>query len=116
MSDEIEALYAMLTAGRKKAVRDRPAEERRAYGAQRVREHRQRQKEAVAKGSPLPTEPMIREALADAALALLAVDGPGSDQIRHVLGRVFEGRSGVPGTVTARARAGALKPKLLKSS
>jgi len=115
MADEIEALYARLTAGRKKAVRDRPVEERRAYGAQRVREHRQRQREAVKAGSPLPTDPMIREALADAALALPAVDGPGSDQITHVLGRVFEGRSGVPGTVTARAKSGGLKPKLLKS-
>src|SRR5690606_12283759 len=104
-----EALYAQLTAGRRKAVRDRPVEERRAYGAQRVREHRQRQKEAVAKGSPEPTAPMIREALADAAIALLAVDGPGSDQIRHWLGQAFPGRVGVPGTVTARAKAGALK-------
>lgn len=115
MADEIETLYARLTAGREKAVRDRPIEDRRAYGAARVREHRQRQKQAVAKGSPEPTVPMIREALADAALALLAVDGPGSDQIRHFLGEVFVGRSGVPGTVTARAKAGALKPKLLKS-
>ena len=116
MADEIEELYARLTAGRKKSVRDRPVEERRAYGAQRVREHRQRQKEAVQTGSPLPTDPMIREALADAAIALLAVDGPGSEQIRHVLGRVFAGRSGVPGTVTARAKAGTLRPKHLKSS
>lgn len=116
MADEIEALYAKLTAGRRKAVRDRPVDERRAYVAERVREHRKRQREAVEAGSPLPTEPMIREALADAALALLAVDGPGSDQIRHVLGRVFDGRVGVPGTGTARAKAGTLKPRLLKSS
>ena len=85
MSDEIETLYAKLTAGRRRAVRDRPVEERRAYVAQRVREHRQRQREAVQAGSPLPTEPMIREALADAALALLAVDGPGSDQIKDLI-------------------------------
>ncbi len=59
---------------------------------------------------------MIREALADAAIALLAVDGPGSDRIRHFLGEVFVGRAGVPGTVTARAKAGALRTKLLKLS
>lgn len=92
-----------------------PVEERRAYGAARVREHRKRQREAIEAGSPLPTEPMLREALADAAIALLAVDGPGSDQIRNLLGRVFAGRSGVPGTVSARAKAGTLRPKLLKS-
>lgn len=111
----LDALYAKLTAGRRKAVRDRPADERRAYVAQRVREHRQRQKESVEAGSPLPTEPMIREALADAALALLAVNGPGPGEMRNVLGRIFVGRVGVPGTVTARAKAGTLRAKLLKS-
>ena len=116
MADEIEALYAQLTTGRRKAVRDRPVDERRAYLAERVRAHRQRQREAVEAGSPLPSDPMIREALADAALGLLAVDGPGADEIRNVLGRVFEGRVGVPGTVTAKAKVGTLRPKLLKLS
>jgi len=112
--DSIETLYARLTAGRRKAIRDLPDEERRAYVAQRVREHRRRQKEAVAKGSPEPTVPMIRDALADAALAILATDAPGADEIRRILSRIFEGRAGVTDTVTARARSGRLRPRLLK--
>ncbi len=47
MSDEIEALYAMLTGGRKKAVWDRPWRNAGPTGAQRVREHRERQRKAV---------------------------------------------------------------------
>ena len=59
---------------------------------------------------------MVRAALVDAAIMLLATDGPGSEEIGNWLGRVFAGRAGVPGTVTAKARSGRLKPRLLKSS
>lgn len=115
MDDSIDRLYAHLTARpTTPTVRDLPADERKAYQAEAGRAYRKRQRDAVEAGSPEPTVPMIREALADAALAILAADGPGADEIRRVLGRVFKGRVGVPGTVTAKARSGRIKPTLLK--
>ena len=114
--DALEQLYAHLTAGRKPGVRDLKPEERRAYNRDASRRRGEKERKAVAAGSPEPTDGAVRDALADAALALLAVDGPGADEIRKVLDRAFAGRPGVPGTVTARARAGSLRPKLLKSS
>jgi len=113
--DGIDELYAKLTTGRRKPVRDLPEEELRAYGAAAVRAHRRRQRQAIEAGSPEPTVPMIRAALADAALAILALDAPGADKVRSVLGQAFPGRAGVPGTVTAKAKAGTLRPRLLKS-
>lgn len=116
MDDSIDRLYAHLTARpATPTVRELGETERRAYQAEAGRAYRQRQREALQGGSPQPTAPMVREALADAALALLATDGPGAEEIRHVLAKVFAGRVGVPGTVTAKAKAGRLKPKLLKS-
>lgn len=105
------------------AKRDAPAEgyttmtddERREYMRLRKAESRQRQREAQRQGELLPTKDSIRDALADAALMLLAVDGPGAGQIRAVLGRVFEARPGVVMKIEADARRGRLKPKLLKA-
>lgn len=115
-ADSIDTLYAHLTAvPSRPTVRELGDAERRAYQAKAARAYRQRQREAVQSGSPRPTAPMVREALADAALALLATDGPGADEIRNVLRRIFAGRAGVPGTVSAKARSGRLKPKRLKS-
>lgn len=54
-----------------------------------------------------------RDALADAAIMLLASKGPGADAIRSYLAKVFPRMPGVPLTVTARAMSGELKPKLL---
>lgn len=113
--DGIEALYAHLTRNSRKGIRERDDDERRVYMAQAVREHRKRQRTAIAGGSPEPTAPNVRAALADAALARLAVDGPGAGEIRRVLDQIFAGRPGVSGTVAAKARAGRLKPKFLKS-
>ena len=113
---EIGKLYALLTSRpKRRTVRELDTDARRAYLAKAGREYRQRQREAKQSGSPEPTRPVIRDALADAALMLLATDGPGSVEIRHFLDRVFAGRAGVSGTVTAKAKSGRLKPKLLKS-
>lgn len=67
-----------------------------------------------AAGAIKPTTDAVRDALADAALMLLAIDGPGSEQIQAVLGKVFAARPGVVLTVTAAAKRGKLKPKLLR--
>ena len=55
-----------------------------------------------------------RDALADAAIMLLASDLPGSDAVMAYLTKVFHRRPGAPLTIKARARAGQLPPKLLR--
>jgi hypothetical protein len=115
MPDEIERLYSLISKSRAVTTREAPPSERKAYLAAAARRYRARQKASVEAGSPEPTNPAVRNALADAALMLLATDGPGSDLVRNYLGKVFAGRPGVPDTVAARAKAGTLRPKLLKS-
>ncbi|MHA6685402.1 hypothetical protein ACX3P0_07375 [Mesorhizobium sp. A556] len=94
-------------------VRDMSVEDRRAYNRARVAEHRARQREA-ATVEPEPTSPNVRDTLADAALAILATGAPGADEIRRVLMAVFPSKPGLPMTVSAHARSGKLKPKLLR--
>ncbi|WP_459087540.1 hypothetical protein [Mesorhizobium sp. A556] len=77
-------------------------------------ESRAEQKQAKAEGAIKPTVGNIRDALADAALMLLAVDGPGANEIRNVLGKVFAARPGVVLSVSADVRNGKLRPKLMK--
>lgn len=88
-------------------------EERREYFRLKRRESRAKHRAAVAAGSLPPTQGNVRAALADAALMLLATDGPGADQIRAVLANAFSARPGVPLTIEQRARAGKLRPKLV---
>lgn len=101
---------------RKPGVRDLPEEERKKYQREATRAHREKLKAKQKEGNPEPTADAIREALADAALMLLAVGGPGADQVRAYLERAFPGRSGVPMTVTSKARSGKLKPRSLNLS
>ncbi|TPK78210.1 hypothetical protein [Mesorhizobium sp. B2-4-17] len=111
---DVDTLYGLLTKQpRHRTTRELLPDDRRAYLAAAARKHRQRQRAAQEQGSPEPTAPIVRAALADAAIMLLATDGSGSEEIRNWLGKVFAGRAGVPGTVTAKARSGRLKPKLL---
>ena len=97
----------------KHAVRDLPVDQRRAYMREAARKHRAAQKEAKAAATPEPTKPNIRHALGDAALALLATDGPGAEEVRRVLSVVFPGQPGLVLSIAAQARTGELKPKLL---
>lgn len=98
-----------------KGFTDMDDDQRRDYMRRKKAESRAKQRDAAAAGAAMPTTATVRDALADAALMLLAVDGPGADQIRAVLGRVFEARPGVVMTVEADARRGRLKPRLLKA-
>ncbi|BDA82496.1 hypothetical protein Sa4125_00380 [Aureimonas sp. SA4125] len=116
-TDPLHALYeavAARQAARPTAVRDLPADERRAYMREAKRTSRERQRAASADGSPLATDDAIRAALADAALMILATDAPGAAQIMSALAAAFTGRGGVPGTVRARCRSGSLRPTLIK--
>lgn len=103
-------------------ARNRPApgtfsalagEAKRDYFREAQRRSRARRKAAADAGRLEPTRGNIRDALADAALMLLATGGPGADQVRVVLASVFAARPGVPLTVEQRARSGKLRPKLV---
>lgn len=96
-------------------IADMTDEQRRAYMRRKKAESRAAQAKAKAEGALKPTTENIRDALADAALMLLAVGGPGSAEIERVLAKVFAARPGVVITVTADARRGKLRPKLLKA-
>lgn len=87
--------------------------QRREYFRLKRRESRARHRAAADAGDLKPTRGNIRDALADAALMLLATDGPGADQVRVVLASVFATRPGVPLSVEQRARNGKLRPKLV---
>lgn len=114
LGEKYDALAA--AAKRKPGVRDLPPEVRKRYQAEAVAKHRAKVKAERAAGTPEPTREAVRVALADAALLLLAVGGPGADQVRTYLDKAFPGRPGVALTVTSRARSGKLRPKSLKSS
>jgi hypothetical protein len=88
-------------------------EGRREYMRQKQQESRNRAREAVSEGNTPFNDRNVRIALSDAAIAILATDAPGSDQIRHALASVFKSRPGVPLTVSSCAKAGKLRPKLL---
>ncbi|WP_421477714.1 hypothetical protein [Agrobacterium tumefaciens] len=94
-------------------VRDLPEDERRAYKAKRQAERRAALKERVEAGSVKFDAATARDALADAALLILASGTEGSPAIMKYLERVYHDQAGAPFTIAARARSGELKPKLL---
>lgn len=76
---------------------------------------RSRANERAAPSVPA-TAANINQALADAALMILATDAPGADQVRKVLETIFAQRPGVPMSVETKAKKGKLKPKLIARS
>ncbi|MBJ6125421.1 hypothetical protein [Microvirga splendida] len=105
-------LYRALVATEGKGIADMSPEERRAYNREAKRRSLTRQRQAAQAGTPEPTTAAIRGALADAAIAILAVHGPGADEVMRILGQAFSGRPGVPGMVRVMARSGKLRPKM----
>ena len=95
-------------------VRDLPEDARKEYMREAKRRSREARKERADAGNVDASPEAIREALADAALMILASDAPGADQVRRVLALAFRGKVGVPLTVEAKARTGKLRPKLVK--
>lgn len=78
---------------------------------------RQRNRAKVrAAPSVAATSANINQALADAALMILATGAPGADQVRTVLATIFAQRPGVPIAVENKAKRGKLKPKLIARS
>jgi hypothetical protein len=95
-------------------VRDLPVEDLKAYNREAKRKSREARKERAQSGSLDASPEAIREALADAALMILASGAPGAEQVRHALALAFPGKVGVPVTVEAKAKMGKLRPKLIK--
>lgn len=110
------ALYEHIREGRPVGYSDLTDDQRRAYQAEKNRESRARQREAAEKGEPLPTKANVRAALADAALMLLATDGPGSGQIRTVLAAAFPSKPGLLLRVDQQAKSGVLRTKLVDAA
>lgn len=81
----------------------------------RLARRRSRAKVRAAPSVPA-TAANINQALADAALMILATGAPGADQVRTVLGTIFAKRPGVPISVENKAKRGKLKPKLIARS
>ena len=118
--DDIKNLYdAMIAAKARKAASgtlgysELDEAQRKAYHAAAMRETRAKASKARKAGSPEPTPANIRQALADAALILVATGADGAPEILKLLGKAFPGRAGVPGTVLTRATSGKLRPILL---
>ncbi|ACP24480.1 hypothetical protein NGR_c06870 [Sinorhizobium fredii NGR234] len=94
-------------------VADMSTDEFRAYKAKLQAERRAKLKARQASGSVKFDPSSAREALADAALLILATGGPGADAVMSYLGKVFHDQVGAPMTIRARAKSGQLRPKLL---
>jgi hypothetical protein len=95
------------------AIRDLPDAERRVYKAQRQAERRAKLRERANGGSVKFDASSAREALADAALMILASGAEGSASIERYLAKVYRDQSGAVLTIRANARSGRLKPKFL---
>ena len=89
-------------------------EERRKYFTEARRRSRARERQAVEAGAIEPNTANVRDALADAALMILATDAPGAAEVRAVLAKVFAARPGAPMTIETRARRGKLKLRLMR--
>ncbi len=89
------------------------AEGRREYYRIARQRSRARHRASDRAGDIQPSLANVRNALADAALMILATDAPGAPQILTVLEKVFASKPGVPLTVQNRARSGKLRPKMI---
>ena len=91
-------------------LRDISAEDSAAYYGEAQRLHWSK---ATASGRLEATDAAIRPALADAAILLLAVGGPGANATERAVRTAFPRRPGVASSTRARARAGSLRPRVL---
>ncbi|MDG4905961.1 MULTISPECIES: hypothetical protein [unclassified Mesorhizobium] len=114
--EALTKLYALLTAKnapKPGSFTSLNEDQKREYFRLSRRRSRARMRAA---SSVAATAANINQALADAALMILATDAPGADQVRKVLQTIFEQRPGVPISVENKAKQGKLKPKLIARS
>lgn len=90
-------------------------DERRAYKAQLQRERRAKLKAKLDDENVVVFDAnSARDALADAALIILAKNLPGADQVRKYLAGVYRTQPGALLTLEGRIKSGAMRPKLIK--
>lgn len=106
-------LHDLLKARNANSFGNLDADQRRKYFAAASRKSRAKVRNAERNGAPPATTAVIRDALADAALMILATEAPGADQVRAVLGRIFEKRPGAPLMIETKAKGGKLRTKLI---
>ncbi|QKN14298.1 hypothetical protein HR059_07400 [Sinorhizobium meliloti WSM1022] len=95
------------------AIADMTDVEFRAYKARKQSERRASLKARESSGSVKFDASSTREALADAALLLLATGGPGADAVMAYLSKIYHDQVGAPLTIRSWAKSGKLRPKLL---
>jgi hypothetical protein len=114
MNDEaLMKLYEAVRAGRKPTVRELSPDARREYNRQA--KQRSRSVDRVSGSAPV-TDTVKREALADAALAVLATDAEGAKAIQRILDTIFAAKPAVAVRIAAEAKSGRLRPVHLQSS
>lgn len=105
-------LHDVIVARRPKGVRGMSADDRREYN--RIAKAKSRAADRVT-GLAVVTDSLMRDALADAAQAILATGADGSETIKRLLHKIFAEKPAVVDRIVAGSRSGKLKPKLLKS-
>lgn len=96
-------------------IADMSEEERREYNAEKAREHQARlAREREAGDVPLNAKYM-REALADAAIAIIATGANGAAELEKVLAAIYQTKPAAVSKVKADIKRGKLKAKLLTS-
>ncbi|KQS84845.1 hypothetical protein [Rhizobium sp. Leaf383] len=88
-------------------------EQRLAHNAELRRARYARKTDMKASGSLPIDEQTARDALADAALMILASGTPGAEAIMTYLEKVYSDKGGAPLSIHAKARSGKLRPKLI---
>lgn len=90
------------------------ADKRRAYDAERKREQRERLRAEKENGGVPLDQQSVREALADAAIAILATGSTGSDELLKVLGAIYRDKPAALGKIQHDVKHGKLRAKHLK--
>lgn len=93
-------------------IADMTGVEFRASKARRQAERRDNLRARKWAGSAAFDKTSTRDALADAALMILATGGDGTDTILSCLAEIFHDQTGVPLTIQTWAKSGKLTPKL----
>lgn len=114
MSDLPIRLLAELIdeAYRPTPIRKLATGKRRAYNAQAVGRTRAKVGEALAAGIVPVNRQHIRDALTDAALHILATDGPGADVIRDVFSSVFADHADL---ALSKVETGKIEPRFFNA-
>ncbi|MBN7764086.1 hypothetical protein JYP52_23395 [Nitratireductor aquibiodomus] len=108
------SLYKALKHGKSEQAASSVALNTREYMKLKKRQSRARERAELEKGVVPFNAKTARDALADAAMAILATDADGATHIRKVLRQIFNDKPGAPLRIEADARSGKLKPRFLK--